>query len=42
MSDEMDAPTDVIAGLDAAISIKRAWCPGHRDGRDKPGHDITV
>jgi hypothetical protein len=41
-SDEIDSPTDVIAGLDPAISIRRAPCHHNRDGRDKPGHDDSM
>ena len=34
-------PISVIAGLVPAISIRKArLCRLHRDGRDKPGHDV--
>jgi hypothetical protein len=29
----------LIAGLVAAISIRKAHCADYRDGRDKRGHD---
>src|SRR5690349_9711317 len=33
---------NVIAGLVPAISLREArLCPLNRDGRDKPGHDIS-
>jgi len=30
----------VITGLVPVIPIREAWRSSHRDGRDRPGHDI--
>jgi hypothetical protein len=30
----------VITGLVPVIPIREAWRSSHRDGRDRPGHDM--
>ncbi|MES1156017.1 MAG: hypothetical protein ABUL48_06265 [Pseudorhodoplanes sp.] len=32
----------VMAGLDPAIPIRRAWCSPKRDARVKPAHDDRI